>query len=68
MLTHSCTDGTAEGSGNDAALLWPGGWAYCCSVSARLDGYHSASQREILPAGDRPGAISTARPQSAPVY
>lgn len=50
------------------ALFWPGGWAYCRSVPVRLDGYQTASQWELLPAGNRPGAISTVGLKSVPVY
>lgn len=59
MLTRISADGKVKAAnrGNDAALFWTGGWAYCCSVSLRLDGYQTASQREISPAGNKPGAI-----------
>lgn len=50
------------------ALFWPGGWAYCRSVPVRLDGYQTASQWELLPAGNRPGSISTVGLKSVPVY
>lgn len=48
--------------------FWPCVPADCCSTSERLDGYQTVDPRAMEPAGNRPGADSTVRPQAVEVY